>query len=679
MFESTTRRPRIGKMVLDSKIGLLPTPDTKSGTEVYLTTYDAVNNPELISIKDMLNDERHHQDTIGDSGNNLELVEKPWFDTNKHDLENNAKKILVIVPAWRDPDSYNTVLDLYITSNNPTRVHVLVVMQTIGDVQDRYWHNVSQLNLNAAMANRGFDISNVSWIMAPSDKIRGAGTARRLGWQFVQSYPCDYVLSIDSHSRFALAWDTYLVSVCEELNAHGFDSPCLTGLPLGFEIEPELDTWAMDVSNNISQTPHWDESLQFVSKRLSVVHRAWQSDIQVSSPVYDYNAIKRNDPHHLWKNLSSISNHPTYPINYTEQNHHPILGKGSVELMILGFTITGPTHYQGQFLADYSKRLHQFDEDPEHPYKNVIDIASQGYKIAGGFVFLSSALCRKIEFSTFFKADDEVLPSMRLIRAGAQMFTPNWNVVYHWYGRPGLPRPGWTSAVYNMSSDAMICELGLLDYNYDWRSHALTSPELLEAGFVENHDDIVLSQQDGVRCASASKEYFYNKVGLDKDMLIELHLMECGSKRQVPSLDYLIEKEVPDTVTGKTTTVYYARPFYMFIENMATQVDTGTLIDGTSSIVLKLLDHTGESVSTKIINISKSPATNNNIEVLSEQSAKLLTTMFCYPNKPVPVDFRIISVNNQTHEETTVLASELYTPNFRQYVIDYNTRKFNTV
>lgn len=645
---SSPRPVRYGRRVLDDVLKI-----------ANLTSNVHFDGIDLGSLK---------QDDRGIQNEVISNAEPSWIDRGKHDLYTpRAKSILVLLPAWRDIDVYNTVYDLFLTANNPSRVHVLVVLQTEGSVADRYWQMISQINLNAALANKGFDTSNISWIFSPSERIRGAGTARRLAWQYAQAFPCDYLMSLDSHSRFALGWDTYLVAVCEELASHGFKSPCLTGLPLGFEISEELDTWTKNQAAFIESAQSWSDSLKFVQDRESVVERAWKYLSNDTVPV-NYSQAKLNSPIDLWKILSvQNAGHIPLPSSH-EQLYHPIIGKGSVELMLLGFLTSGVPHYQGQFLAEYGKRVSSFDSDPTHPYKSVVHIASQGYKIAGGFVFLPTSLARLIEFSTFFKSDDELLPSMRLIRVGAEMFTPNWNVAYHWYGRAGLPRPGWTHEVYDTSVNAMLDELNFLNFRSEWYSRANSGTDdtqhLRDSGFDLNPKDII-GLQNGVRLyAPMTKDAYYNKVGFHKDMLIELQLMECSSKREVPDLSLL--KEVMINDVG----VYFVRPYYVFSENMATLLSTDDMIAQGARFLIELIDCYGNTVGQRSdVVISKNFAGQRNIQAISTMSVKVLTTVFCYPNKNIPIDLKISWISNNETSLVTFITSELYTSDFRRHVI----------
>lgn len=617
---------------------------------------------------------------------------KPWFDLLTYDTYDTASSILVLLPSWRDPDVFNTILDLFITANNPSRVHVLALMQIEGDVVSRHWNSVSELNLNACLANHGIDTNHISWMWVSSNKVRGAGAARKLALSYAQSFACDYVMGLDCHSRFALGWDTYLVSVSEYLMNNGFELPVLSNLPHGFEIEGELDLWAKNGSTAPNTTVHWSEDLGYIRKRMEVVSKCWNVATNydgiynnIPNLPFDFSKVKRLDPHVSWERILEFYNKGKLDLQNSDFSKNPVFGKDGIENMSTGFLSNGVIYYLGQTIADYSTRIKAYNNDPEHPYRKVIDAAKMGYKIVGGLMFMPSYLARNIEFSSYFKSDDEIIPSMRLIRAGASLFTANFNVVFHWYGRPNMPRPGWSYEVYDLSNDAMISELGMLGYDSKWRekvddskysNQRKVNKHLRDAGFVENKDDVVMVKQHGVRRENPETiEYYYNKIGLHRAMLFELEVLACDSKKQLEDLDLVLEIETENTNTGKIETLNYVRPFYLR-NDLNALVDILNLKD--RKFILQMFDYSGEVVGFKYLNASDTVVgpNNNTIKILGNRKVKIECTVFCDPKKPVPIEYRLYSMSvvdgtttkNISSPETLIFTSELYSESFRQYV-----------
>jgi hypothetical protein len=558
--------------------------------------------------------------------------EDAWFDANLHDREiggGRRPRILVVLPSWRDADVLNTMLDLYCTAIHPARVYIMAVIQLDNNPQEFAWWSASINALYNILSSFGISSQNITVTFTHSDHIRGAGTARRLGWQYAGVLECDYLLSLDSHSRMALGWDKYLVATTQELVKRGYSQPCLTSLPWGFDVPSSLNTWAQAVPD----CDIWSDRQSFVAERIHKVQSSW-------STVTGGQGINSNigtlNPIDFWKTLA------TMPEN-ANMGNNPVRGSESIELKFLGYSVFGLPWYQGQFIANYDVRRTRIAN------RDIIDIGSMAYKIAGGFVFVPIKLARLIEFSTFMRTDDEVIPSMRLFRAGAELITPNKNVVYHWYERPGLPRPGWVHDVYMRAYDCISAELNLLGFSYDWRRDLQLNGTVDNvAGFVEDPDDIVLASMDGIRSYPKSKDFYYNRIGLyPRQLLSDLEFLECSGKRAVPALEYV----------GAGNKI---RTFYLDIGHLATSQNITHLIG--QELTIEMVGSQGQVVGSKKVILDKDMVSQDRVQLKGQQAVRLLCNVFCYVDLPIPRRYRVMYQNEE------LASSDLYTPRIQAHL-----------
>jgi hypothetical protein len=313
----------------------------------------------------------------------------------------------------------------------------------------------------------------------------------------------------------------------------------------------------------------------------------------------------------------------------------------------MGYSNFGLPWYQGQFLADYRVRL-------SHPeFRNAVDVANPGYRVAGGYYFMPAAISRTVELSTFMRSDDEVMTSLRLLRSGVEIFTPNKSILFHWYERPGLPRPSWQHDTLMLSSDCISSELRLLGFSFDWRSEVRdlkAQGRRYADGFLEEAEDMVFSNMQGVRVPALSMDQYFNKVGVfPPKLLCRLNDMECSGKRALTDIDYVMGE--------------YVRPFHLFTTISCTS-DISAL-EG-NQVTVEMSDAKGQIVGSAKANLSKNTSNQDNIQIVGGFSIKLTMVVFCHPTKNIPRSYSVCYIDGQS--KVLLASSQLFTPRVQAYL-----------
>lgn len=124
--------------------------------------------------------------------------------------------IFVSIANYRDPQAAATVMDLYARASHPQRISVGVLTQQVtGDGCD----------VSRQVPNR-----NIREICVHPEESRGTGWARhRILTELLADE--DFVLQIDSHSRFAQGWDDFLLSTLAQCPSQ---KPVLSSYPCDF-------------------------------------------------------------------------------------------------------------------------------------------------------------------------------------------------------------------------------------------------------------------------------------------------------------------------------------------------------------------------------------------------------------------------------------------------------------
>lgn len=109
-------------------------------------------------------------------------------------------RIFVSVASYRDPLAPSTVHDLFAKADRPSNVYVGVLSQV-----------VKELDANCLVGSG----NNVREVVIPAQESRGACWARHRIFSTLM-HDEDFVLQIDSHSRFDKGWDTKLLKMFEK-------------------------------------------------------------------------------------------------------------------------------------------------------------------------------------------------------------------------------------------------------------------------------------------------------------------------------------------------------------------------------------------------------------------------------------------------------------------------------
>lgn len=135
--------------------------------------------------------------------------------------------IFVSIPSYRDPDTANTVKDLFEKAEFPERLWVSVYEQNAsGDP-----------NCQELLADHKW-VEHIITLVAPSHDATGPMTAR--AQIEIKCLPLvrdrvKYILQIDAHMRFRKDWDTDLI---KQLEACPSSKPILSAYPVNFHTPP---------------------------------------------------------------------------------------------------------------------------------------------------------------------------------------------------------------------------------------------------------------------------------------------------------------------------------------------------------------------------------------------------------------------------------------------------------
>lgn len=125
------------------------------------------------------------------------------------------EKILVHIPAYREPELVKTIKDALANAMNPNRVHFGICRQF--NPEDGFD------NLDEYRNDPRFKIIDIPYL-----------EAKGLPWARAQVNDNlltdeDYVLQLDSHHRFCMNWDAILIGLHNGLEKDGVSKPIITG------------------------------------------------------------------------------------------------------------------------------------------------------------------------------------------------------------------------------------------------------------------------------------------------------------------------------------------------------------------------------------------------------------------------------------------------------------------
>ncbi len=135
-------------------------------------------------------------------------------------LDMQRATIFVSIAAYRDPDTRNTVRDLFNKADHPHRIRVGVLSQIDLETEKGFL-----VGVDAFVDERVVDYR----------ESKGAGWARsKIQTDLMGSE--DFYLQIDAHSRFDYGWDSKLMQMFQETND---EKAIFTSYPAGFDPKQE--------------------------------------------------------------------------------------------------------------------------------------------------------------------------------------------------------------------------------------------------------------------------------------------------------------------------------------------------------------------------------------------------------------------------------------------------------
>ncbi len=181
----------------------------------------------------------------------------------------SEERILVSVVAYRDPETERTLQHLFATAKNPKRVRVVVVQQydclegSDDDLVGRLYNHEAE--------------ARVTRIRVDFRDANGPCPARACALRRLTDED-DFVLQIDSHTRFRSHWDAYLI---DQLAKCDSKEPVLTAYPADYD--KDSATLPSDVRPTLLVPSGFDGDgvLRIKGRRLARVH-----DKPVPSPLW---------------------------------------------------------------------------------------------------------------------------------------------------------------------------------------------------------------------------------------------------------------------------------------------------------------------------------------------------------------------------------------------------------
>jgi GT2 family glycosyltransferase len=157
--------------------------------------------------------------------------------------------VFVNIASYRDDQElWATVADAVAKAEHPERLRFAVVDQTAYPARE------DKVSLAAP--------AQIEYLFVDYKFSRGPCWARAVG--FTLLYNEDYVLQVDSHSRFDPGWDTWFIRTIERLKSKS-SKPYLSMMPYGFTYENnkvKLDRWG---SATVGQKPTQDGPMSAVA------------------------------------------------------------------------------------------------------------------------------------------------------------------------------------------------------------------------------------------------------------------------------------------------------------------------------------------------------------------------------------------------------------------------------
>jgi len=158
-------------------------------------------------------------------------------------LKMKKDTIFINIASYRDPELGLTVKDCYEKSKNPENLFFSVV----SDAND-YEHSYLSF----------IPTSQISYIKRNTSEASGVCSARSLA--MVGSSEFEYVLLIDSHSRFMKFWDEDILGMYKKSQSFYGKKIIITNFPPGYGIDEYTKKYVFDNNKKItSVSPMYDE------------------------------------------------------------------------------------------------------------------------------------------------------------------------------------------------------------------------------------------------------------------------------------------------------------------------------------------------------------------------------------------------------------------------------------
>ena len=355
--------------------------------------------------------------------------------------------IFVTIASYRDSECAPTILDLYSKARYPRAISVGIAVQ----------HDAKE---DASCIPKEFLSSNENcqtlFGFCPTDNIRtrivshkdakGPTFGRYLGMLMYRGER--YIFMMDSHNRFVTHWDFIIVNMYKRLEAGDFGS--YDDEQRDIEAQkifkfPETGSIyrynTMDTTSSYSSSP----------KSSQQQHNPLLQDINDDTPEEKNNKNGGGRDHHLQKRRGGRRAAGKHGISkpvlshYPEAWFHPSDKDGSNRPLDHRSTTTYMC--RGKFLDWGVFRLDgNVVSRPRRPQP-------QGWA-AAGFLFARGEILAEVPFDPYLDYvfdGEEITYSIRMWTHGWDIFSPNENILYHYYGRKKAKRfweivpPNWTA------------------------------------------------------------------------------------------------------------------------------------------------------------------------------------------------------------------------------------------
>lgn len=195
--------------------------------------------------------------------------------------------IFVQVASYRDPDLYNTIMDMFAKAKYPDNLSVCICWQ---NSREDCWEDKSRLKSYG---------KKIKVLDIPYKESLGVCWARNM---VQKQYGGEkYTLQIDSHHRFIDGWDEELIKMIEKIRSNGYSKPLLTSYAPSFSPEKYPDSrhetpWKMNFDRFIpegavffipSELGASEKNMEFIPARFYSAHFAFADGVFCKEVKHD--------------------------------------------------------------------------------------------------------------------------------------------------------------------------------------------------------------------------------------------------------------------------------------------------------------------------------------------------------------------------------------------------------